>query len=60
LITFGGGSAKKSDLIEKVKASLGNRTVVEFGGIEPNPRYETLMKAAENISISFLPLVVAP
>lgn len=47
LITFGGGSAKKSGLIARVKANLGNRTVHEFGGIEPNPRYETLMKAVE-------------
>jgi NADP-dependent alcohol dehydrogenase len=45
LITYGGGSAQKSGLIGKVKANLGNRKVVEFGGIEPNPRYETLMKA---------------
>jgi len=57
LITFGGGSAKKSGLIDKVKANLGNRKVFEFGGIEPNPRYETLMKAAEvvrNENIDFI------
>jgi NADP-dependent alcohol dehydrogenase len=57
LITFGGGSAKRSGLIDKVKANLGNRKVFEFGGIEPNPRYETLMKAAElvrNESIGFI------
>jgi len=57
LITFGGGSAKKSGLIDKVKANLGNRKVIEFGGIEPNPRYETLMKAAEvmrNENIDFI------
>ncbi|MBS4058300.1 MAG: iron-containing alcohol dehydrogenase [Bacteroidales bacterium] len=56
-ITFGGGSAKKSGLIGKVRASLGNRSMVEFGGIEPNPRYETLMKAAEvvrNEGIDFI------
>lgn len=47
LITFGGGSAKRSGLIDKVKAELGNRKVYEFGGIEPNPRFETLMKAVE-------------
>ena len=47
LITFGGGSAKKSGLIDKVKTVLGSRMVYEFGGIEPNPRYETLIKAAE-------------
>jgi len=57
LITFGGGSAQKSGLIDKVKANLGNRRVLEFGGIEPNPHYETLMKAAEivrNESIDFI------
>ena len=47
LITFGGGSAKRSGLIDKAKAALGNRKTFEFGGIEPNPRYETLIKAVE-------------
>lgn len=45
LITYGGGSAKKSGLIDKVRTILGKRKVYEFGGIEPNPRYETLVKA---------------
>jgi len=57
LITYGGGSAKRSGLIEKVKANLGSRTVVEFGGIEPNPHYETLMKAVDvvrNENIDFI------
>jgi NADP-dependent alcohol dehydrogenase len=49
LITYGGGSAKKSGLIDKVKIVLGKRKVYEFGGIEPNPHYETLMKAVEII-----------
>ncbi len=47
LITYGGGSAKRSGLIDKVKKVLGNREVFEFSGIEPNPKYETLMKAVE-------------
>ncbi len=47
LITYGGGSAVKSGLMEQVKSILGNRNYIEFGGIEPNPRYETLMKAVE-------------
>jgi NADP-dependent alcohol dehydrogenase len=57
LITYGGGSAKKSGLIDKVKTILGNRKVYEFGGIEPNPRYETLVKAVEIVrseNIDFL------
>ncbi len=57
LIAYGGGSIKKFGLLDKVKANLGQRTVLEFGGIEPNPRYETLMKAAElirNENIDFI------
>lgn len=57
LITYGGGSAKRSGVIDRVKSALGNRNVLEFGGIEPNPHYETLMKAVEvvrNEGITFL------
>ena len=57
LITFGGGSVKKSGLLDKVKTALGSRKVHEFGGIEPNPHYETLMKAVEIVrseNIDFL------
>ena len=49
LITYGMGSARKSGLLDKVKSNLGKRTVFEFGGIEPNPHYETLMKAVEMV-----------
>ena len=59
LITFGGGSAQKSGLINKVKANLGNRRVLEFGGIEPNPRYETLMKAAEIVRSESIDFIMA-
>ncbi len=48
LITYGGGSIKKNGVYEQVITSLGKkRTVFEFGGIEPNPLYETCMKAVE-------------
>ncbi|GLS26561.1 iron-containing alcohol dehydrogenase [Marinibactrum halimedae] len=47
MITFGGQSAKKFGTIDKVREGLQSRSVVEFGGIEPNPRYETLMRAVE-------------
>lgn len=59
LITFGGGSAKRSGLIDKVKTTLGNRTIFEFGGIEPNPRYETLMKAADVVRKENIDFVLA-
>jgi len=59
LITFGGGSAKKSGLIDKVKTILGNRSVHEFGGIEPNPSYETLVKAIEVVRSENIDFILA-
>jgi NADP-dependent alcohol dehydrogenase len=57
LILYGGGSVKKYGTFEKVVKSLKDRKVFEFGGIEPNPRYETLMKAVDIVkkeNIDFL------
>jgi len=47
LITYGGGSVKKTGVLDQVYQSLSGLDVLEFGGIEPNPSYETLMKAVE-------------
>lgn len=46
MMLYGGGSIKKNGVYDKVKEQLKGFSVVEFGGIEPNPCYETLMKAA--------------
>lgn len=57
LILFGGGSVKKFGTFDRVVNALKNRTIFEFGGIEPNPKYETLMKAVSIIKkekINFL------
>ncbi len=47
LLTYGGGSIKRNGVYEKVINALAGKKVIEFGGIEPNPRYETLIKAVE-------------
>lgn len=47
LLLYGGGSIKANGTYDEVKAALGDRTVFEFGGIEANPTYGTLMKAIE-------------
>ncbi|ALD21307.1 iron-containing alcohol dehydrogenase [Hymenobacter sp. DG25A] len=47
LITYGGGSIKQNGVYEQVKAALQGFDTVEFGGIEANPHYETLMQAVE-------------
>jgi len=45
LVTYGGGSIFKNGVHEQVAKTLSGFTFFEFGGIEPNPRYQTLMKA---------------
>jgi NADP-dependent alcohol dehydrogenase len=47
LMTYGSGSIKRNGIYEQVKQALSQHTVIEFGGIEPNPRLETLMQAVE-------------
>ncbi|MES2264033.1 MAG: iron-containing alcohol dehydrogenase [Pseudomonadota bacterium] len=47
LMLYGGGSIKKNGVYDEVKAALGGHAVLEFAGIEPNPQYETLMRAVE-------------
>lgn len=45
MMTYGGGSIRHNGVYDQVKAALKGRQVIEFGGIEPNPQYSTLMKA---------------
>jgi NADP-dependent alcohol dehydrogenase len=57
LMTYGGGSIRRNGVYDQVMNALKAHTVIEFGGIEPNPRYETCMKAvalARAESIDFL------
>ncbi|AKH98899.1 Fe-dependent oxidoreductase, alcohol dehydrogenase [Hoeflea sp. IMCC20628] len=57
LVLYGGGSAERTGVLAQVRAALKGRTIVEFGGIEPNPRYATALKAVEMIAdndITFL------
>lgn len=53
LITYGGGSAERTGTLAEVREALsasGNREVFEFGGIEPNPEFVTLLKAADMVN----------
>jgi len=47
LMTYGGGSIKKNGVYGQVKEALKGYALFEFGGIEANPQYDTLMKAVE-------------
>ncbi len=46
MLVYGGGSVKRNGVYDQVRAALAGHDVCEFGGIEPNPRYETCMRAA--------------
>jgi len=47
MLAYGGGSIFKNGVYDQVITALYGYNIVEFGGIEPNPSYETLMKAVE-------------
>jgi NADP-dependent alcohol dehydrogenase len=49
LILVGGASAEKTGTLAEVRQALGARTHGTFGGIEPNPSFETVMKAVEQV-----------
>lgn len=49
LILYGGGSIKKNGVYSQVMSALEGYKVFELSGIEPNPHYETCMKAVELI-----------
>lgn len=47
LVTFGGGSVRKNGVYEQVRKALEGFDVIEFWGIEANPKIETLRKAIQ-------------
>lgn len=59
LITYGGGSIVRSGFLEKLKAALSDFEVHEFGGIEANPEFSTLMKAVNYIRENEISFVLA-
>lgn len=47
LLTYGGGSIKQNGVYQQVVQALDGFDWQEFSGIEPNPSFETLMRAAD-------------
>ncbi|WP_285165008.1 iron-containing alcohol dehydrogenase [Shewanella goraebulensis] len=45
LMIYGGGSIKSNGVYQQVTEALKDHTWFEFSGVEPNPQYDTLMKA---------------
>lgn len=59
LLLFGGGSIRRNGVYDQVRAALGDRQVTEFGGIEVNPRHETILEAAKATRESGADLILA-
>ncbi|WP_140485534.1 iron-containing alcohol dehydrogenase [Flavobacterium sp. GSA192] len=59
LLAYGGGSIFKNGIHQQVIDNLKGFEIVEFGGIEPNPHFETLMKAVEVIKAEKIDFILA-
>jgi alcohol dehydrogenase YqhD (iron-dependent ADH family) len=59
LLAYGGGSIFKNGIHEHVRKSLEGFNVIEFGGIEANPHFETLMKAVAIIRAEKIDFILA-
>lgn len=59
LLAYGGGSIFKNGVHNAVTSTLNGYDITEFGGIEPNPRFETLMKAVQIIREQKIDFILA-
>ena len=59
LLAYGGGSIFKNGIHEQVRKSLEGFNVIEFGGIEANPHFETLMKVVAIIRAEKIDFILA-
>ncbi|WP_348823895.1 iron-containing alcohol dehydrogenase [Flavobacterium aestuarii] len=59
LLAYGGGSIFKNGIHQQAIDNLKGFEIVEFGGIEANPHFETLMKAVEIIKEQNIDFILA-
>ena len=59
LVVYGGGSIKANGVYQQVVDALSEHTWFEFSGIEPNPSYDTLMKAQAIIQSENIDYILA-
>ena len=59
LLLYGGGSIKRNGVYDQVKAALNKHRVIEFGGIEANPLYETCLQALEQVRANQVGFILA-
>jgi NADP-dependent alcohol dehydrogenase len=59
MLAYGGGSIKSNGIYDQVIEATKSFKLTEFSGIEPNPRFETLMKAVEIIRSEKIDFILA-
>src|SRR5690554_356771 len=59
LMVYGGGSIFRNGIYDNVKSALQGFEITEFGGVEANPYYETLIKAIDIIKKEKIDFVLA-
>ncbi|WP_445427869.1 iron-containing alcohol dehydrogenase [Alishewanella sp. HL-SH05] len=59
LLLYGGGSIKTNGVYQQVTAALQAAEVIEFSGVEPNPNFETLMRATDIVRREKIDLILA-
>lgn len=59
LLTYGGGSIKKNGLYDKIRNLLHEFEIFELGGIDPNPRVESVNEGAAICKEEGIDLILA-
>lgn len=59
LLIYGGGSIKHNGVYQQVTAALKDSSFIEFSGVEPNPSFETLMRAADIVRREKIDFILA-
>lgn len=59
LMTYGGGSIKRTGLYEKIKTILKDYEIFELGGVEPNPRVATVNAGAKICKENGIDMILA-
>lgn len=59
LMTYGGGSIKRTGLYEKIKRILKDYEIFELGGVEPNPRVATVNAGAKLCKENGIDMILA-
>lgn len=59
LMTYGGGSIKRTGLYEKIRTILKDYEIFELGGVEPNPRVATVNAGAKVCKENGIDMILA-